>query len=288
MPFITVGAENGHDIDLHYDDLGSGDPVVLVHGWPLSGRSWEGQIPALVEAGHRVIAYDRRGFGDSAQPAGGYDYDTLAADLDALLEKLEVTNATLVGFSMGGGEVARYLATRGGERVSSAVFISAITPALLKTPDNEEGVEREVFDRMQQAIRDDRPAFLAKFFHDFYNVDVLGGRAISEEAVQSSWNVAARASPIATLRCVDAWLEDFRDDVESIRVPTLVVHGKADRIVPFEASGARMMELLHDGELVALDGAPHGLIWTHAEEANAALLRFLGASAKTTRARAAR
>lgn len=285
MPRVTVSKENTATVDLHYNDLGSGKPIVLIHGWPLSGASWERQLQPLLDAGHRVITYDRRGFGDSAQPSTGYDYDTLAADLDALMTKLDLRDATLVGFSMGGGEVARYLGKHGSERVSKAVFISAITPALLKAPDNEEGVEREVFEGMKQAIVDDRPAFLTKFLKDFYNVDNFGGREISDEAVRLSWTIATRASPIATVKCVDAWLEDFRDDIKDIRVPTLVIHGTGDRIVPFESSGERMTGLLENGKLVKIDGAPHGLNWTHADDMNRALLDFLGAKTPGTKMR---
>ena len=278
MPFISVGKENSGSIDLSYEDHGSGQPVVLVHGWPLSGASWEKQLPALLSAGHRVITYDRRGFGRSARPATGYDYDTLAADLDIILTKLDLRDVVLVGFSMGGGEVARYLGKKGSDRVAKAVFMGAITPALLKTPDNEEGVNAQVFEPLRQGVIADRPAFLKQFFANFYNADA--GTHISEEAMHMSWSIAAGASPIATLACIDAWLEDFRGDVEAIDVPTLVIHGTQDRIVPFANSGKRMPEYVDDCKVVAIEGAPHGFIWTHAEDANRALLDFLGAKKK--------
>lgn len=280
MPYITVGKENSGNIDLYYEDHGSGQPVVLISGWPLSSASWEKQLTPLLDAGFRVVSYDRRGFGLSAKPATGYAYDTLAADLDRILTTLDLRDAVLVGFSMGGGEVARYLGRHGSARVAKAVFISAITPALLKAPDNEEGVEGDVFEGIRQALVADRPAFFTKFFKDFYNLDTTLGRAISEEAVRASWNVASLSSPIAAVQCVTAWGEDFREDLKAVGVPTLVIHGTADRIVPFDASAKRMEELVDDCRLVTLDGAPHGLGWTHAEETNRALLEFLGAGQK--------
>jgi pimeloyl-ACP methyl ester carboxylesterase len=280
MPFITVDKENSGNIDLYYEDHGSGPPVVLVHGWPLSGASWEKQRPALIDAGYRVITYDRRGFGKSSQPAVGYNYNTMAEDLHKLITKLDLRDIVLVGFSMGGGEVARYLGKRGSERVSKAVFISAITPFLLKTPDNPEGVDAGVFDGIQKALIDDRPAFLAKFLSDFYNVDELGGKRISDEAVRLSWNIASEASPKGTIDCVSAWLEDFRSDLGRIDVPTLVIHSDADRIVPFPASGKRMPQFVKGAKLIVVEGGPHGVNWTHADRINRDLLQFLGKSAR--------
>ncbi|KAF5087456.1 alpha/beta fold hydrolase [Methanoculleus horonobensis] len=276
MSYLTVGKENTGTIDLYYEDHGAGRPVVLIHGWPLSSKSWEKQVPALLDAGYRVVAYDRRGFGNSAKPTFGYDYDTLAEDLHRIVTELDLVDATLVGFSMGGGEVARYLGTYGSERVERAVFISAIPPFLLKTDDNPEGVEGSVFDGIMESIAADRPAFLAGFLSEFYNVDILGGDLISDEAVRLSWNVAAAASPVGTLDCVPAWLTDFRDDLKSIDVPVLVIHGDTDRIVPFAASGKRTGEMAKESRLVVVEGGPHGIIWTHAERVNRALLDFLG------------
>ena len=275
MSFVIVGRENSTSIHLHYEDHGSGRPVVLIHGWPLSGASWEKQLPALLAAGHRVITYDRRGFGRSSQPASGYDYDTFAADLDALLTTLDLTDAVLVGFSMGGGEVARYLGTYGAQRVRKAVFLGAITPALGTSADNPDAVDGAVFAGIQQALRADRPAFLAGFLQNFYNFDALGGTRMSEEAMRLSWNVAVGASPIATVECVAAWGTDFRADLRRITVPTLVLHGDADRIVPLAVSGGRMREFVPHSRLVTLAGAPHGFTWTHAEETNRELLAFL-------------
>ena len=276
MPYLAVGKENSGDINLYYEDHGAGKPVVLIHGWPLSGQSWEKQTAALLAAGHRVITYDRRGFGLSDKPASGYDYDTLAGDLHQLITRLDLRGVTLAGFSMGGGEVARYLGKYGSERVKKAAFIAAIPPFLLKTPDNRLGVDGSVFEGIKQALVADRLAFLAGFLANFYNVDVLGGKLISDQVVQSSWNIASGASPKGTLGCVSAWLTDFRKDLAAIKVPTLVVHGDADRIVPLAASAKRTHEAIRGSRLVVLEGAPHGLNWTHAEQLNRALLDFLG------------
>ena len=276
MPYVNVGQENSGSIDLYYEDHGSGKPVTLIHGWPLSGRSWEKQVPVLLAAGYRVITYDRRGFGDSSKPTSGYDYDTFAEDLHKLVTKLDLRDAALIGFSMGGGEVARYLGTYGSERVRKAAFLASIPPFLLKTADNPSGVDGGVFDGIKAGIVADRLAFLTAFFAKFYNTDVLGGKRISDQAVQFSWNVAAGASPKGTLDCVSAWLTDFRKDLARIDVPTLVVHGDADRILPIDATGKRTHELIKGSRLVVVEGGPHGLNWTHAEHVNRELLDFLG------------
>lgn len=282
MPYISVGEENSGKIELYYEDHGAGRAVVLIHGWPLSGGSWEKQLPALLDAGYRVITYDRRGFGESSKPSFGYDYDTLAADLDKVLTKLDLRDVTLAGFSMGGGEVARYLGKYGSERVSQAAFIAAIPPFFLKTSDNPDGVDGSIFDGIKKAIAADRPAFLAQFFANFYNVDVLGGKLISDEVVRLSWSVGAGASPIGSLACVSAWLTDFRGDLARINVPTLVVHGDQDRIVPLAASGKRTHESVKGSRLVVVEGGPHGLNWTHAEQLNRALVEFLGQKGSAT------
>jgi pimeloyl-ACP methyl ester carboxylesterase len=275
MPHVTVGQENTHPIELYFEDHGSGQPVVLIHGYPLNGHSWERQSMALLEAGYRVITYDRRGFGASSQPTTGYNYDTFAADLKALLDHLDLKDVVLVGFSMGTGEVTRYLGQYGSERVSKAVLIGSIPPFLLKTGDNPEGVDRSVFEGIEQAIRKDRFAYLTDFFKNFYNTDELGGSRISDEAVRASWNVAARASATATLACVATWLEDFRPDVAKIDVPTLLIHGDADRILPIEATGARLPQLIKGSEYVVVKGGPHNILWTFPDEVNSALLDFL-------------
>ena len=279
MPSITVGQENSGDIDLYYEDHGSGQPVVLIHGYPLSGTSWEKQVPVLLNAGHRVITYDRRGFGKSSQPTTGYNYDTFAEDLHKLVTQLKLRDFTLVGFSMGGGEVARYLGRYGSTGVSKAVIISGVTPYLLKTADNPEGVDGSVFAGIEKAVAADRYAFFTGFFQNFYNTDLFLGKRVSEQAVQSSWNVAAGASATASLACVPAWHEDFRADLARIDVPTLVIQGDADRILPIAASGLRTAKLIQGARLLVIKDGPHCIPWTHSEEVNAELLSFLGGSA---------
>jgi non-heme chloroperoxidase len=275
MPYIAVGQENSSPIKIHYEDVGSGQPVVLIHGFPLSGRSWEKQTLALMEAGYRVISYDRRGFGRSSQPSFGYDYDTFAADLHKLLEELHLRDVVLAGMSMGGGEVARYLGTYGSERVSKAAIISGVPPFLLKTADNPEGVEQSVFDGILESIAKDRLAYQTAFLRDFYNTDELLGDRISEDVVRDSWNTAAGASPTGTAACVPTWYTDFREDLPKIDVPTLVIHGDADRILPIAACGLKTHEMIEGSRLVVIENAPHGLLWTHAQEVNEALLDFL-------------
>src|SRR5438876_4570325 len=276
MPYINVGKENADNIELFYEDHGSGRPVVLIHGYPLSGASWEKQVPALLHAGYRVITYDRRGFGKSSQPTIGYNYDTFAEDLRRLITHLELREVALVGFSMGGGEVARYLGKYGSKGVSKAVIISGVPPFLLKTPDNPEGVDGSVFEGIQKAVVADRYAFFTEFFKNFYNTDLLLGKRVSEQAVQSSWNVAAGASATASLACVPTWHEDFRENLARIDVPTLVIHGDADRILPITASGLRTAKLIKVARQLVVKGGPHCITWTHADEVNSELVNFLG------------
>jgi non-heme chloroperoxidase len=276
MPYVTVGKENSSNIDLYYEDHGSGRPVVLIHGYPLNGASWEKQVPVLLDAGHRVITYDRRGFGKSSQPTTGYNYDTFAEDLHKLITYLELREFTLVGFSMGGGEVARYFGKYGSKGVSKAVIISGVPPFLLKTADNPEGVDGSVFEGIQKAVAADRYAFFTEFFKNFYNTDLLLNKRVSEQVVQASWNVAAGASATASLACVPTWHEDFRKDVNKIDVPTLVMHGDADRILPITASGLRTAKLIKGARLSAVKDGPHCITWTHADEVNAELTSFLG------------
>lgn len=276
MPYVTVGKENSADIQLYYEDHGSGDPVVLIHGYPLNGASWEKQVPVLLEAGQRVITYDRRGFGESSQPTTGYNYDTFAEDLHKLVTHLKLRNFALVGFSMGGGEVARYIGKHGPKGVSKAVIIGGVPPYLLKTSDNPDGVDGSVFEGIQKAVAADRYAFFTEFFKNFFNTDVFLGKRISEQAVQASWNVAASASAIASLACVPTWHEDFRNDLTRIDVPTLVIHGDADRIVPIKASGEKTAKLVKGARLVAIKDGPHAVSWTHADEVNTELVNFLG------------
>jgi non-heme chloroperoxidase len=275
MPRIAVGTENGAPIEIHYEDHGSGQPVVLIHGYPLDGNSWERQERELLANGHRVISYDRRGFGRSSQPTVGYDYDTFAADLNALIEHLDLTDVVLVGFSMGTGEVTRYLGTYGSNRVRKAALLGALPPFLLKTDDNPEGVAGKVFEEIKAAIVHDRYAYFKDFFDNFYNVDKLAPKRISEQAWQASFNVAAGSSPFASYACVDTWLTDFRGDLPNIDVPVLVVHGTEDRILPFSATAERLPALIDDVRLVPVEGGPHNIAWTYPDEVNPALLEFL-------------
>ncbi|MFD3687548.1 alpha/beta fold hydrolase [Nocardiopsis sp. NPDC058631] len=278
MGRITVGTENSESIELYYEDRGAGQPVVLIHGYPLDGRSWEKQTAALLDAGYRVITYDRRGFGQSSQPSTGYDYDTFAADLNTVLESLDLTDAVLVGFSMGTGEVGRYLGTYGSGRVAKAAFLGALEPYLLKTQDNPGGAApREFFEDIVTQVEADRYAYFTGFLENFFNLDENLGERISEEAVRNSWNAAAASSAVASAAAPLTWFTDFRSDVARIDVPALIVHGTADRILPVEATGRPFSALVPSAEYVEIEGAPHGLLWTHAQEVNEALLRFLSA-----------
>lgn len=275
MSYITVGKENSESIDLYYEDHGSGKPVVLIHGFPLSGRSWEKQALALLRAGHRVITYDRRGFGKSSQPTAGYDYDTFAEDLHKVITKLDLRDVTIAGFSMGGGEVARYIGRYGTDRVSKAAILSGIPPYLLKRPDNPNGVDEATVRGLQDAIAKDRLAYLTGFFQAFYNLDIFLGTRISDEVVRDSWNVAAGASPKGTFDCPPTWVTDFRQDLARIDVPTLVMHGDADRILPIAATGDRTHQAIKDSQYVVVEGAPHGMLWTHGDQVSETLVAFL-------------
>jgi non-heme chloroperoxidase len=276
MPYVTVGKENSADIELYYEDHGSGKPIILIHGYPLSGASWEKQVPVLLKAGYRVITYDRRGFGKSSQPTTGYNYNTFAEDLSKVIAHLQLKDFTIVGFSMGGGEVARYLGKFGTKGVSKAIIISGVPPFLLKTADNPEGVDQGVFDGIQKAVAADRYAFFTEFYKNFYNTDLLLGKRVSEETVRSSWNTAATSSATASYECVPSWHEDFRQDLAKIDIPTLVIHGDADRILPITAAGERTGKLIKGARMVVVKGGPHCITWTHADEVNAALMDFLG------------
>jgi non-heme chloroperoxidase len=276
MPYITVGHENSGDIELYFEDHGVGQPVVLLHGFPLNGQSWERQEAALLQAGYRVIAYDRRGFGQSSKPTTGYDCDTFAHDLDAVLDALGLQDAILVGFSMGTGEVARYLGRYGSSKVAKVAFLAPLQPFLLQTDGNAGGVPQSVFDGIVAAATGDRYAFLTQFFQNFYNLDENLGTRISEDAVRHSWNVATSASWFATTAVVRTWYEDFRSDIARIDVPALILQGTADRILPIDATGRRFHQALPAADYVEIDGAPHGLLWTHSDEVNTALIGFLG------------
>jgi non-heme chloroperoxidase len=278
MPFVKVGTENSADIEIHYNDHGAGHPIVLIHGFPLDGNSWERQERALLAAGYRCISYDRRGFGQSSQPTTGYDYDIFASDLKALLDHLALAEeVVLAGFSMGTGEVTRYLGRYGSAGVSKAALFGVIPPFLLQTPENPKGVPGSVFEGIKQAIVADRYAYFDDFFANFYNTDVLAPDRIGDAALRASFQVAAGAGPYATYACVDAWLTDFRDDLPKIDVPTLVVHGTADRILPFESTAARLRDerLIADLTVVEVADGPHNIGWTYPDEVNAALLDFL-------------
>src|SRR3954447_4701854 len=290
MPSVTVGTENSADINIHYNDHGTGVPVVLIHGYPLDGNSWERQERALLAAGYRCISYDRRGFGQSSQPATGYDYDTFAADLKALLDHLALDeDVVLAGFSMGAGEVTRYLGTYGSSRVSKAALFGVIPPFLLQTDDNPQGVPGEVFDGIKEAIVADRYAYFDAFFANFYNTDVLSPERIGDAALRASFEVAAGSSPYATYACIDTWLTDFRTDLSKIDVPVLALHGTADRTLPFAATTARLRDegLIDNLTLVEVGNGAHNIGWTHPEEVNAALLDFVGGKRAVTPAHAA-
>src|SRR5438105_228780 len=275
MPYIKVGQENSGSIDLYYEDHGSGRPVVLIHGCPLSGRAWDKQVPVLLEAGRRVITYDRRGFGKSSQPASGYDYDTFAADLNTLLEHLDLRDAVLAGHSMGTGEVTRFLGSYGSARVAKGGLVSPIPPYLLQAGDNPDGVPQGLFDGFAQAARADTPAWMKGFLDSFYNLDTLRGTLVSDQAWQASWNLAVTASATAAVACIGTWTTDFRDDLLKIDVPMLVIHGDADQVLPLGKTASRLPGLIKDMHLVVVEGAPHAIPWTHAGQVNTALLDFL-------------
>ncbi|MFJ5956837.1 alpha/beta fold hydrolase [Paenarthrobacter sp. NPDC092416] len=278
MAYITVGNENSTEIELYYEDHGTGQAVVLIHGYPLDGSSWEKQTAALLDAGYRVVTYDRRGFGKSSKPTLGYDYDTFAADLKTILETLDLNDAVLVGFSMGTGEVARYISTYGSARVAKAVFLGSLEPFLLKTDDNPDGVPQEVFDGLAESVKADRYAFFTEFFKNFYNSDTfLGTERLSQESVEASWNLASQSGAFASVAAQPTWLTDFRADIPKIDVPALIVHGTADNILPIDVTGRRFKDALPSAEYVEIEGAPHGLLWTHGTEINEALLGFLKA-----------
>ena len=279
MGYVTVGNENSTPIELYYEDQGTGRPVLLIHGYPLDGHSWERQTRELLAAGHRVITYDRRGFGRSSKVGSGYDYDTFAADLNTLLETLDLRDVVLVGFSMGTGELARYVARYGPQRIAKLAFLASLEPFLVARDDNPEGVPQEVFDGIEATAKGDRYAWFEQFFADFYNLDENLGQRISQQAVDASWNVAVSSAPVAAHAVVSSWVEDFRADVDAVRAsgkPALILHGTADRILPIDATARRFRKALPDAQYVEVEGAPHGLLWTHADEVNTALRAFLG------------
>jgi pimeloyl-ACP methyl ester carboxylesterase len=280
MATITVGTQNTTPVELYYEDQGSGQPVVLIHGYPLDGHSWERQTRELLAAGYRVITYDRRGFGQSSKINDGYDYDTFAADLNTLLETLDLTDVILVGFSMGTGELARYVKNHGHDRVAKLAFLASLEPFLVARDDNPEGVPQAVFDDIIATARKDRYAWFTAFYQNFYNLDENLGTRISQEVVTANWNTATRSAPVAAYAVVPSWIEDFRDDVTAVRdsgKPVLILHGTADQILPIDATGRRFHQAVPDATYVEVEGAPHGLLWTHADEVNEALLAFVRA-----------
>jgi non-heme chloroperoxidase len=275
MSFVKVGQENSTPIEIYYEDHGSGSPVVLIHGWPLNGDAWEKQAAALLAAGHRVITYDRRGFGRSSKPGIGYNYDTFAADLDALLSALDLTDVSLVGHSMGTGEITRYIGKYGTRRLREAVLIGTLGPYLVKAPDNPDGVDPKVFDDTRAGIEADRAVALMEFLKNFYSVGGADGKRVSERVIEANWAVAIGASPIGTLACVDSWIEDFRKDIARNDLPTMIIHGDDDRILPADATSRRQAKMIKKVKYVEINGGSHGITWTRAEEINAELVRFL-------------
>lgn len=275
MAFIKVGEENSSPIELYYEDQGRGQPIVLIHGFPLNGASWEKQTEVLLNDGYRVISYDRRGFGLSTKCGGEYNYDTFADDLNILLAKLDLRDVVLIGFSMGTGEVARFLSNYGDERISKAVMIGPIPPFILHSEENKAGVDIKVFEEIKKAIHNDRPAFLVEFFKNFYNTDVFLGKRVSQQDLDANFIVATGASAKATYDCVSTWMTDFRRDLPAIKVPLLIIQGDADRILPFQASGALLAKAVSGSKLVVIKDGPHAICWTHADEVNNELLDFL-------------
>ena len=279
MSYVKVGQENSAPIEVYYEDHGAeygfGSQVVLIHGWPLNGDAWEKQTAALLAAGHRVITYDRRGFGRSSKPGVGYNYDTFAADLNALLIALDLTGVSLVGHSMGTGEITRYIGKYGTKRLRKAVLIGTLGPYLVKAPDNPEGLDPEVFEGVRAGIRADRPATLSEFLKNFYSVAGADGKRVSERVIEANWTVAIGASPIGTLACIDAWIEDFREDIARNDLPTLIIHGDDDRILPADVTARPQAKMTKNAKYVEIKGGSHGLTWTHAQEINDELVKFL-------------
>jgi len=273
MGYITAGQENTTPIELYYEDHGTGQPVVLVHGYPLDGSSWEKQSSALLAAGYRVITYDRRGFGKSSKVETGYDYDTFAADLNAVLTELDLTDVILVGFSMGSGEPARYAKLFGTDRVAKFAFLATLEPGMLG-----EGIPQSLFDGIIETARADRFAWFTEFYNNFYNLETNLGTLVSQGVVDANWATAAASAPVAAYKVVPSWIEDFRPDVAALEAsgkPVLILHGTEDRILPIDATGRAFHAALPTAEYHEIDGAPHGMLWTHATEVNDILLAFV-------------
>lgn len=275
MPYLKVGKENSSDIKIHYQDHGEGEALILIHGYPFSGVAWEKIEAKLLDQGYRVITYDRRGFGLSSSPSTGYDWDTFAQDLDCLLTELNLSDVTLVGHSMGTGEVTRYLSMYGSGRVSRAVFVAPIPPFILKSKENPAGVDKSILEGFKEAIKEDRYAFIAEFLKNFYNLEKLtGNKDLSDEKLKADFNLAAVSSPIAFLKCVDTWMSDFREDLPKIDIPSLIIQGDADKILPFKVTGEILAQKIA-GELRVIEGGSHGIPWTHADEIAEEILSFM-------------
>lgn len=281
MAYVPIGFENKHNLELHFTDHGQGEPVLLIHGYPFDGSAWERQETALIEAGYRVITYDRRGFGESSKPSIGYDYDTFASDLKTVIETLELKNVTLIGHSMGTGEIARYLGRYGSENIVRAVMVSPIPPFLLKTEDNKTGVDASVIEGMKAGIKKDPYAFLTTFLKNFYSAGTLSKDGVSEDKLRADFIVGARVGAAAFLKSVDTWVEDFRPDVAKIDVPLLIIHGDQDKILPIEATAEILKKTV--GELHVVKGGSHGIMWTHHEEVSTAIIEFLAKTVSAPR-----
>ena len=276
MAFAVNEKDAQNPTKIFYEDNGQGKALLFIHGWPLNGDQWEYQVGPLLEAGYRCITYDRRGFGRSDRPSTGYDYITFAADLKAVIDATGATDITLVGFSMGGGEIAKYFSEFGGAKVSKVVLISSILPFMLLTEDNQDGVPQKVFDEMAEAIKNDRPAFLESFTKDFSNVGLLKS-PVSEAYMQQSINVAMQASGVATLKAANSFATtDFRSDLAHIKVPCLIIHGTADKIVPIDKSSDRTSAMMPGATYKKYDGEPHGLFYTSRNELVQDLIAFVG------------
>lgn len=273
MPYTTK--QNEKNYQLYYEDFGHGQPIILIHGWPLSGKSWEAQVPVLLELGYRVISYDRRGFGKSSPTADGYDYDGLTADLHELITELELKNVILFGFSMGGGEVVRYLTNYGSENIDKVALISSIIPIVKQREDNPNGVPQDDLNEIMDNLKKNRVTFLETFHKNFYNYGLLS-QTVSQAQLDYDWSIASYASPIATIKCAESWANtDFRPELSNVNVKTLIVHGDDDQIVPIDTAGRQAAEGISNNEFVVIEGAPHGLNVTHADQLNSILANFL-------------
>ncbi len=275
MPFIKSAQNNSEEVKIYYEDLGKGKTIVFIHGWPLNGAMWEYQITQLPQQGYRCITYDRRGFGNSDKPATGYDYNSLAGDLKSLIDELNLNDVTLVGFSMGGGEIAKYFSLYGGAKVAKVVLVSAVVPYMLQTADNPDGVPQEAFDQMGEAMQKDRPAFMESFAKDFFGVS-LANHSVSDAFLADNLAQVMKASPIATLECAKSFSStDFRKDVTAINVPTLIIHGDKDKTVPIKPTGEQSAAVIKGAHFIVYEGAPHGLYYTEREKLNKDLIDFI-------------